>query len=145
MKITLGSLTTIFIMLFVSSCMKDSPSVVALDFLQAIEDEDYDRARKLSTEETGKMINLLESLSDISDQSTKGASTGKPEILNERIEGDTAYVEFRHTGDDATDILELRRVDGRWLAHVTKDSLSEKELIDTETSYDSFPEPADPQ
>jgi hypothetical protein len=143
MNIKIQSVATAVMILLFSSCMKDDPAEVAVKFLNAVENEEYERARELSTEDTGKMINLLESLSEISDQNTKGVSTGKPEVISERIEGDIAYVEFRNTGDAETDVLELRRIDGKWYAHVTKESVSDKEMIDTETSYDSYPEPAD--
>lgn len=143
MKIRILSVAAALICVLFSSCMKDGPAEVAVKFLDAVENEEYDLARELSTEETDKMISLLESLSDISDQNTTGVSTGDPEIISERIEGDTAFVEFKYTGEAESDMLELRRIDGRWYAHVTKESASDKDMVDTESDYDSYPEPGD--
>jgi hypothetical protein len=123
--------------------MKESPSDVALEFLSAVQNEDYDLARELSTEETGKIINLMESLSEVSEQESTINSSEQPELVSERIEGNIAFVEFRYAGESETDVLELRKIDGKWYAHVTKESASDKELFDNETDYDSFPIPAD--
>ena len=108
------------IIILITGCMSNSPSRIADKFLIAVIESEYKEARKYSTSETCKLIDLLESLNSISSTSEfQELGDNGVKIQSESINGDTAWVEFTYSGIDEVEKLELRKIDGKWLAHVT--------------------------
>jgi hypothetical protein len=89
----------ILISVSIIGCFQSNPSDVVVDFMDAVKNREYDKARELSTPETDKLINLQESISNLSQDSS--SFLGDPlEIIEERIDGDTAFVKFIDQDDD---------------------------------------------
>jgi len=124
----------IILSVFFSACLYNNPSVVAKKFLNAIHASNYDEARKYATNETGKLIDLLESLDQVSNEGMSDLRNSHVEIIEKSVEGDIAWVKFKSEINGEVEALELRRIDGKWLAHVTKENISEKDLLNDDTS-----------
>lgn len=103
----------------------NSPKKTAKNFLDAFNEKKFDEARKYSTPETIKLIDLMENLTKMT-ESTDSIVAGKIEITSERIEGDSAFVSFREEGG-TEEVLKLMKVDGDWLVHITKQDISAKD------------------
>jgi hypothetical protein len=103
----------------------NSPKKTAQNFLDAFNEKKFDEARKYSTPETIKLIDLMENLTKMT-ESTDSIVAGKIEITSERIEGDSAFVSFREEGG-TEEVLKLLKVDGEWLVHITKQDISAKD------------------
>ena len=128
MKKTIWSLVLItFTGLLISCGFGNSPKKSAEKFLNAFNRHDFTEARKYATPETNKLIDLMENLTKMSQ--TKDSTVGKKiDILEQRTEGDVAYVTFKEEGADNSEELKLKKVDGKWLAHVTKEDIAAKDM-----------------
>ncbi len=125
-------LFAVFVSLFqLSACMSNDPKEVAKSFLIAVEMDNYDEARELSTPQTAKIIDLLESLSHMDNSVKSENQTNDIRIISEKIVNDTAYVVFESDPKDGRETLMLIKVEGDWKANVTKEDLSEKDVLDT--------------
>jgi hypothetical protein len=120
------------VLILLTGCMSNSPSKTAEKFLTAVMESDYEKAREYSTSDTGKLIDLLESLNSLSgDSEFQEMNDGNVKILAETIDGSIAWVDFTYSSSEEVEKIELRQVDGMWLAHITKEDISEKGLLDT--------------
>ncbi len=109
------------------SCMGDSPKTAAEKFLNSFNKRDFAEARKYATPETNKLIDLMENLTKMS-QTQDSAVNKKIEILGQRVEGEIAYVTFKEDGSESTEELKLKKIDGKWMAHVTKEDIAAKDM-----------------
>ncbi|MBL0342098.1 MAG: DUF4878 domain-containing protein [Bacteroidetes bacterium] len=126
MKNVLKYLTILTLIGFIAACSGDSPKKTAEKFLNAFNQRNFPEARKYATIETNKLVDLMENLSKMS-QTSDSTSGKKIEIIDERIEGEVAYVTFKEEGATETEELKLKKVDGKWLAHVTKEDIAAKD------------------
>src|SRR5688572_30941675 len=95
-----GFLVVVLPVLMLIACNKENtPKNVASRFLNAFNEKNYEEARKYSTPETIKLIDLMENLSKMS-TSTDSVSHDKIIVLEEKIDGETATVIFRDEGSD---------------------------------------------
>jgi hypothetical protein len=105
--------------------------------MDAVKNREYDKARELSTPETDKLINLQESISNLSQDSS--SFLGDPlEIIEERIDGDTAFVKFIDQDDDMPSTVKLVKTDGKWLVHITKEDFTTKAGFSEEEEEEGF-------
>jgi hypothetical protein len=118
----------------------NSPGKAAEKFLNAFNERKYDEARKYATPETIKLVDLMENLSKMS-EAEDSVHHPKIEVVDERIEGDTAFVTFRESGSEETEELKLIKTDGKWLVHLTKTDLSAKEDSPFDTTTQDNTEP----
>jgi len=119
-------ITILLSVILLFSCnMGNSPKKAAQNFLNAFNEKKFDEARKYSTPETIKLIDLMENLTKMT-ESTDSIVAGKIEITSERIEGDSAFVSFKEEGG-TEEVLKLLKVDGEWLVHITKQDISAKD------------------
>jgi hypothetical protein len=127
MKNIIYSLLIAFGTLSLASCgLGSSPKKAANNFLTAFNDRDFDQARKYATPETNKLVDLMENLTNMA-QSTDTIKPGKITVLEERIEGEVAYVTFKEGDSDETQELKLKKIDGNWLVHITKEDIAAKD------------------
>jgi len=125
MKFIQHSICAVILLALVACDAGKSPKKTAQKFLNAFNEKNYEEARKYSTAETIKLIDLMENLSKMaSDLDT--VKHGKIEVINEIIEGETATVTFREAGEEGEEELKLKKVDGKWLVHITKADMSTK-------------------
>lgn len=108
-------------------CSSNNPEKAASAFLNAFNENDYEEARKYSTAETIKLIDLMENLSNLSEEPEQ---KGTFEIVNSKIDGDVAYVTYKEGNDPETIDIMLKKIDGKWLVHITKEDIATKDITD---------------
>jgi len=128
MKVNLIKLTLYFLVFAAIStgCSSNSPKKAAAAFLNAFNEKNYEEARKYATVETIKLVDLMENLSKMS-TSIDSVKHSKIEVLDETITGDSANVTFREAGSEETEEVMLKKIDGKWLVHITKSDISAKD------------------
>ena len=135
------------VILLLMGCSGNSPEKSAEKFLNAFNEKNYEEARKYATPETIKLVDLMENLSKMS-ASADSVSHPKIEVLESKIEGDSAMVTFREKGSDETEELKLKKIDGKWLVHITKSDITAKDNsifnTDEEGEFDSDSIESDP-
>jgi Domain of unknown function (DUF4878) len=114
------------------ACTGSSPKSVAEAYLKAFNKQDYEKAKKYATDDTKKLLDMFTSLAALTPDSLKRDIDFT--VREERIKGDTAYVDYLLKGSSKVQSLTLRKVDGNWKVAATKDTVNELEggeLIDT--------------
>lgn len=114
------------ITLLFSACSSDSPKKSADKFLNAFNERNFAEARKHATPETIKLVDLMENLTKMA-ESTDSTAKKKVTVIDEKIDGETAVVTFSEEGDDTVQEVKLKKVDGKWLVHVTKEDVAAKD------------------
>lgn len=116
---------TVCLLIFFLSCAdENSPRPVAQKFLDAFQQRDFETAKKYSTRET---IKLLQVYQRISKEKGVELPAKTVEITSEEIAGERAVVYFKEQGDDLEQKLVLKKVqvDGenkkQWRVLLTKD------------------------
>lgn len=103
----------------------NSPEGVARKFLNHLAAMEFDEARKLGTENTRQMLDLLQSLVDIAKD--KGADQIKAkdgsdiEIIKTAVDGNTAVVTYKDA-EGKEQSLDLVREKGKWLVDMKKEN-----------------------
>jgi hypothetical protein len=123
-KALLSILSVVLIAMTIASCgSKADPKGVALNYLNALKSLDYEGAKKFSTPETGKMLDMLSSFSSMMPDSMKEqAKNIKVEIKEAKEEGDKCVVKFVSSDKpDSEEVLNLVKKDGKWLVNMSKD------------------------
>ena len=112
--------------IFISSCTTtNSPRPVAEKFLEAYQHHDFEEAKKYSTKETVKLLQVLERISKEETEQTTEPTT--IEITSEEIAGEKATVYFKETGDSTEQKLMLKKVvvngekEKQWRVLLTKE------------------------
>jgi hypothetical protein len=112
----------------VTGCSKNSPKQVAQTWLNGFHHLDFDAAKKVSTEDTKKMLSQFEQLTSmLADSNKKELKKVVVTIKDIKEDGDKAvatYVTSDNPGKDQT--INLVKQDGQWLVQFTK--------VDMETS-----------
>lgn len=129
MKKIILSIAAIAIMAItvVSCASKSSPKDVAVNFNKALNNLDFESAKKLGTPETGKMLDMLASFSSMMPDSLKEqAKKYKVEAKDEVIDGDKATVTISN-GEKGEEKINLVKTDGKWLVNMSKDAMGGEE------------------
>ncbi len=125
-KIILSITAFILIAFTIASCgSKNDPKEVALNYLNALKSLDYEGAKKFSTPETGKMLDMLSSFSSMMPDSMKEqAKKIKIEIKEAKEDGDKCVVKFVSSDKpEAEEVLNMVKKDGKWLVNMGKDDM----------------------
>lgn len=101
---------------------KDTPEAVAEKFLNHLNKKEYAEAKKLGTEQTGQMIDMMESFSTIG-----GATEEKKESKIENLKCDTKEDKSTctYTADGKEEKIDLVKKDGKWLVDMKKEGSGE--------------------
>jgi anion-transporting ArsA/GET3 family ATPase len=115
------------ILLTITSCKKDEdPVIVAEMFLNAMQERDYETAKKYGTIETIKLLEQFEKIEELNDIESEEAP-GKISILSEDIRGVNAIVYFTEAGNNAEQKISLKKVetpDGKmWKVALKKEEI----------------------
>ena len=137
-KDLLRNLSILFLFLL-AACTSNSPKSVAEDYLKAFNKQDYEKAKDYATDDTKKLLDMFTSLAALTPDSLKRDLDFK--VLNEKIHGDTATVEYKSEGSTKVQSLTLRKVEGKWKVAASKDTINELEggeLMETgATNFDT--------
>lgn len=122
-----------------AACKKEeTPSDVARKFFDAIENMEFDKAKLVSTEETGKMLDVLSGFANMSKEKPKKEKSSIT-ILSEKVDGDKATVTYKAERDSASmaaegmtgpssmeETINLVKVEDQWKVSITKQDLGPK-------------------
>jgi hypothetical protein len=129
--------------LFISSCSTTSPKRVAEDYLSAMYNLDFQKAKTYSTEETIQLLDMMEGFSKMMPDSQKKEPV-KFKILREKVEDDYATVYYRETGKDAEQRLPMVMLDGSWKVAMGKEVINTPmEDVTVPDEEDSITTPVD--
>ncbi len=106
-----------------TSCSKNTPEAVAKDWLTAFYHQDYDVAKKLSTEETKAMLVTIQGFSgSLADSTKQKAKQVTINIKSVKTEGDKATVTFTASNapNQEEPPLKLVKQSDKWLVQFTK-------------------------
>lgn len=120
--------------ILVASCTKNTPKDVAKEWLTNFYHQDYEAAKKLSTEPTKAMMTTLQGFTRVLPDSIKQkAKAVSINILSVKEEGNTATVTFNTTDDPKEQPpLKLVKQNDKWLVQFTKADVHSdaKDLMD---------------
>ena len=87
----------------------------ATDYLNALKNKDFDKAKTLATKETAQNLDMMKSL---------GTDFGLTEVKDVKckVEGDKATCTFCCTKDTSFKELKLQKDGDKWLAHQPKET-----------------------
>lgn len=103
----------------------NSPEKVAEKFLIHFAAYEFEKAKELGTENTVKMLDLLQGLMDIAKKNEKEGQLQpkniRVEIVGSIVDGNSAIVSYK---DEKGEIqkMELLKVKGKWLVDLKKES-----------------------
>ncbi len=114
----------------------DTPTQVAEKYLTALNKMDFDAAKKLGTEKTGQMLDMLSPMMKMMGDAAKQDASFK--ITGEKIEGEKATVTYRSEGKDADESLTMVKKDGKWLVDMAKeDNMGDMQMDDMMNDLDA--------
>lgn len=100
---------------------QNTPEFVADKFLYHLNHLEFDEAKQYGTEETIKMLDLMQSMVQmIPDQSPPQ----EVEYNIDRCEIQDNIAICYYTSNGKQDQLELRKIDKKWLVHLSKESIT---------------------
>lgn len=104
------------------SCSSNTPKNVAHKFLTSFYQMDFEAAKKVSTEDTKKMLEMFQQLTPMMADSTKQQLKKiKVDIKDVKNEGaDKATVTYITTDNPKEQTLHLVKQNGKWLAQFSK-------------------------
>jgi hypothetical protein len=122
MKKLLLSVAAMFVMaLTIVSCNNNSPKASADTFLNSLYHMDYAKAKTVSTEDTKKLLDMMEQFSSVlPDSSKESAKKIKVDIKDVKEEGDKATVTYVTSENPNEQKLDMVKENGKWLVKWSK-------------------------
>lgn len=122
MKKLVFSVVALFVMaVTLVSCGGGSPKASAEKFLNGLYHMDFAAAKEVSTEETKKQVEAYEQMMGMMQQNAKDeAKKIKVEVMEPKVEGENATVEYKLSNDPTARTLKMVKKDGKWLASWSK-------------------------
>ncbi len=130
---------------FMSACggsTANDPKSVAEAFLTAMNNQNYDKAKKYATEGSQESLETMSKMAEMA----AGLSDEKPEpkeivVGESEVDGDNAVVHYTEDGNDMT--LDLVKEDGNWKAKFDKMGGLMDDIGDSSEGLDSLNEALD--
>lgn len=118
----------IFLVYCMTGCQKNTPSYVALQFLEAINNNDFAKAKKYCTEDAKKLMEVMENMMKMvpKEQLQKSKLKESISVLREEIAGDKALVVYKSSKSEKEEMLKMKKVNGKWLVSMDKGDLGDK-------------------
>jgi hypothetical protein len=126
----------VIIFFFIFACSDNNPKPVAKNFLTALNHLDFKKAKEYSTEETGKLLDMMSGFARMIPDSSKEREK-KFEITGEIIDGDKATVSYKEEGREDEQSIPLVKVNGQWKVAMSKDNMNEAESSSRAEETDS--------
>ena len=111
--------------LLLGSCKKRaSPEEVALAFMHAIQDSNYDQARDYATKESQQVIQIYAIFDGRrSGQEREKIKNARIEVVNIEENGDKAAVTILNSSAHQKEVLQMVKENGQWKISLTFDSI----------------------
>jgi hypothetical protein len=132
-------LATVF---FSCSSETETPQKVAAQFLQAMENRNYEEAMTYSTRSTQKLLTQLKRLEELTGEND-AVKPNKVTIVSEDIQGDKATVYFKEEGNDLQQRISLKRTVEENKKVWKVDLLKEELQLNRDAGLESLPESSD--
>jgi len=123
MKNLFNSYRYLLVILILTACSGNSPKHVAEKFLEAYSRLDFEGAKKYGTDETAKLLDMMNSLTKLMNNADK--KMVKTEVISEKIDGDKATVIYKEEGKEGDQVLNLVKVNGSWKVALSKDTMND--------------------
>jgi len=124
-----------FVVVAFASCgdKSNTPEAVAQKYLTHLQKKEFDEAKKIATEETGQMLDMMKSFSGVG-----GAQEAK-EVKIENLKCETTEDKSvcKYTADGKEGSLDLVKKDGKWLADQKKEAPAEEPTASDSTAVDT--------
>ncbi len=121
MKKILSFVAAAVLVITIASCGSNSPKASAEKFLNSFYHMEYKEAKEVSTEETKKVLDMIEQFSTMMpDSSKQSAKKIKIEIKDVKEEGDNATVTYTTSENTQEQKLTMKKENGKWLANYSK-------------------------
>lgn len=106
-------------------CSK-GPDKVAVKFLEAMADGDFDKAAEYAAKDTKPMIKMMAGMPNAKEEAKKECEGVKYKAVDTKINGDKATVKVEKTkdGHTVTDDIDLVKEDGDWKVAVDKNNMN---------------------
>lgn len=119
-KLVIGASLAVAGLLF--SCSGGSgPEETAKLYLDAVNAQDFEKAKEYCTKESAGMLDFLKTIAGMSGEKEKDAKKTEVKDLKCKIEqGDTVAV-CTFVVDGKEENLQMKNIDGKWLAHQPKE------------------------
>ncbi|WP_262707097.1 DUF4878 domain-containing protein [Chitinophaga barathri] len=111
--------------IFLTSCKKrPEPQEVALEFMHAIQESNFERAKEFATKESQQVI-LLYSIFDgkRNENEREKIKNAKLEVVNHQENGDKATVTILNSSASQQETLQLVKESGQWKISLTLESI----------------------
>jgi hypothetical protein len=111
--------------IFLTSCKKrPEPQEVALEFMHAIQESNFERAKEFATKESQQVI-LLYSIFDgkRNENEREKIKNAKLEVVNHQEDGDKATVTILNSSASQQETLQLVKESGQWKISLTLESI----------------------
>ena len=132
-------LATVF---FSCSSETETPQKVAAQFLQAMENRNYEEAMTYSTRSTQKLLTQLKRLEELTGEND-AVKPNKVTIVSEDIQGDKATVYFKEEVNDLQQRISLKRTVEENKKVWKVDLLKEELQLNRDAGLESLPESSD--
>ncbi|MCK9611474.1 MAG: hypothetical protein PHR81_02885 [Bacteroidales bacterium] len=135
MKKVLSLVIAAIVVVAISSCggKKDTPEAVAEKYLNHLNKKEFAEAKKLATEETGQMLDMMQSFSGV------GGAQEVKEVKIENLKCETTEDKSacKYTADGKEETLDLVKKDGKWLVEQKKEGTGEDIPVEDTTAVDT--------
>jgi hypothetical protein len=105
----------------------DTPRSVADKFLSAMSKQDFEDAKKYGTEETAKLLDMMNGFAKMSNDSA--FKDTKYEITRETADGDNAIIYYKEEGKEGELQLPIVKVNGKWKVLLSKESINSSDSM----------------
>ena len=123
MKNTLSLIAFSLIAFFIVSCSGgEGPEVAAKAYLDAMNAQDFEKAKEFATEESKGMIDFMKQISAMSGEKKEGAAKEVVNDLKCKIEGDTTAVCTYLTAEKEEKSINLKKTADKWLVNMPKEN-----------------------
>lgn len=103
------------------SCNSNTPKASAEKFLNGLYHMNYKEAKEVATEDTKKMLEMMENFSSMMPDSNKeNAKKIKINIKDETIDGEKAVVTYTTSESEGEQKVDLVKQNGKWLVQYNK-------------------------
>lgn len=122
-------ISTVFLAFITTSCSVDSPKSVAEKFLTAMENQDFEEAKKYSDESMKQLLNVL---NEMPKDDNKKTENPKIKVTKVEKEGDKAKVFYMVEGGGETEgenkeqSIDLKKIDGKWKVSFNKEDANKE-------------------
>lgn len=122
MKNTLKFAAVALIAVFVFACSGgNGPETTAKAYLDALNAEDFDKAKEFATEDTKGMLDFMKQIATMGGEKKEAKEKKEIKDLKCTVEGDTTAV-CTYMAADKEEKLNLKKSGEKWLVHMPKEN-----------------------